>query len=228
MSMIDRKDGLFRGEFGGAMPLEMKELDETGEFEGYASTFNTIDQGDDMVMEGAFGASLSTRPAAKVKMLWQHNPTEPIGKWLELREDERGLFARGKLNLKVQRGAEAHELMKDGQIDGMSIGYRTQRYEIDRERGVRKLIQLDLLEVSAVTFPMNTTAAINRVKSGSLPTERQFEEWLTRDAGFSSKQAKAIIADGFKSLLTARDAGGDDQGLAESLSRLSAMLRGAR
>ena len=220
----DRKDGLFRGDFGTPAPFDMKALSEDGEFEGYAATFGDVDLGNDVVMPGAFSASLVKWPAHKVKMLHQHRPDEIAGKWLELRETDKGLYAKGKLFLKVQRGQEIHEMMKEGQLEGLSIGYRTREYEIDNELGVRRLKKVDLREISIVTFPMNELAGVTLVKGDALPTEREFERFLMRDAGFTAQQAKAIIANGYKSLTNARDAGeSDDSG--SLLAQMAAVMR---
>lgn len=226
---IELKDGMFRGEYGLSSNFELKDLTEDGEFEGYGATFNDVDDGKDMILPGAFTKSLVSRPAAKVKMLWQHRNDEPCGKWIEMREDTKGLFCRGKLLLATSKGREAYEFLKEGVLDGLSIGYRTENYETDRELGIRKLIQVKLMEVSLVTFPMNQHSLISRVKSDQLPTEREFEQFLARDAGFSVQQAKAIVAGGYKSLLNARDAEtSDDQGLSMALHDAAARIRGSK
>ncbi|WP_082899222.1 HK97 family phage prohead protease [Sulfitobacter sp. EhC04] len=228
-NLLELKDGLFKGDLGGALQIDTKAVSENGEFEGYASHFNVVDQGDDMMMAGAFKESLSQIPAEKVRMLYHHDPREVIGKYTEIREDATGLFVKGRLFLSVQRGKEVHELMKERAIEGLSIGYRTKRYEIDRDNGVRRLLAVDLREISVVTFPMEAMAGITLVKhDGSLPTEREFERYLTRDAGFTAQQAKAIIADGYKSLnKAARDAGqgSDDAGFSQLLQQATALLR---
>ncbi len=128
--------------------------------EGYASLFGRRDQGGDVVERGAYGRSLAALGAAgrRVKMLWQHDPTQPIGIWDEVREDEQGLFVRGRLLTEVAKGREAAALIAAGAIDGLSIGYRTKRAE--REAGVRRLVELELWEVSLVTFPMLTDARV--------------------------------------------------------------------
>lgn len=215
------KDSEFKGDLGRPVGLDVKQISEQGEFEGYASVFGDRDQGDDIVVSGAFSDSLVSHPIERVKMLWQHRPDKPIGKWLEAREDTKGLYVRGKLFLGIQQGRECHELMKEGAIDGLSIGYRTKSHQYDTDLGIRRLIKLDLREISVVTFPMLESATVSLVKGDSLPTEREFERWLMRDAGFSAQQAKAIIADGFKSLKSARDAGtGDENGLLEAIRGL--------
>jgi uncharacterized protein len=125
-----------------------------GTVEGYASLFGEIDQARDMVMPGAFAASLKLRPVRRVPMLFQHDPAEPIGVWLELTEDFRGLYARGRLIPEVVRARELLALLRAGTADGLSIGFRTVRGRIDPKTRIRKLDQIDLWEISLVTFPM--------------------------------------------------------------------------
>ncbi len=122
---------------------------------GYASLFGEVDQGGDVVARGAYGASVAALAAEgrRVKMLWQHDPAQPIGVWDEVREDERGLWVRGRVLDVTQRGREAAALIAAGAIDGLSIGYRTRRASKDG-RGHRVLDELELWEVSLVTFPM--------------------------------------------------------------------------
>ena len=126
-----------------------------GTVEGYASLFGEIDQARDMMMPGAFAQTLKTRGAsAEIPMLFQHDPAEPVGVWLELREDFRGLWARGKLIPDVMRARELLSLVEAGVVDGLSIGYRTVRGRIDPRTRVRQLYQVDLWEISIVTFPL--------------------------------------------------------------------------
>ena len=134
------------------------------EISGYASLFGVADQGGDVVMPGAYGASLARLAAAgrRVKMLWQHDPAQPIGIWQELREDARGLWVKGHLLAEVERGREAAALLEAGALDGLSIGYRTLRSEREgpgQGKG-RKLLELELWEVSLVTFPMLSEARV--------------------------------------------------------------------
>jgi HK97 family phage prohead protease len=133
----------------------MKFAAEGGVVEGYASVFGVRDQGGDVVQGGAYAASLARLAAAgrRVKMLWQHDPAQPIGVWDEVREDARGLWVRGRILDAVTQGREALALMAAGAIDGLSIGYRTVRAERDG-KGQRLLNEIDLWEVSLVTFPM--------------------------------------------------------------------------
>ena len=137
---------------------------EDGTFEGYASLFEVADLGKDVVAPGAFSASLARRGVGGVRMLWQHDPAEPIGRWLAIAEDARGLRVRGELNLAVGRAREIHALMRGGAIDGLSIGFRVERARTDRA-GLRRLERLDLWEISVVTFPMMPGARIGAGKS---------------------------------------------------------------
>ena len=132
----------------------------TGEFDGYASLFGVPDLGGDLVVRGAFAESLVRRGPSGVKMLWQHDSGEPLGRWLDLVEDERGLRVRGRLSPHVGRAREVAALMADGAVDGLSIGFRVVEGARDRARGLRRLVKLDLWEVSIVTFPMLPGARI--------------------------------------------------------------------
>lgn len=125
---------------------------------GYGSRFGEADQNGDIVEAGAFAASLARLKAAgrSVKMLWQHDPAQPIGVWGEVAEDPIGLRVSGRLITEVAKGAEAAALLAAGAIDGLSIGYRTIRAE--KAGKGRRLIELDLWEVSLVTFPMLPSA----------------------------------------------------------------------
>jgi hypothetical protein len=171
---------------------------DEGTFTGYASVFDVIDDGLDVVKRGAFAQTLAS--GRRVKMLWQHDMAQPIGVWDEMREDDRGLFVRGRLVREVRQAAEAHALLAAGALDSMSIGYRV--IEASDDGRIRSLDKVDLLEVSLVTFPMNRSALVTGVKS--VRTIREFERCL-RDAGFSQREAKAIAADGFKGFAAHRD-----------------------
>lgn len=194
---------------------------EDGTFEGYASVFGVVDQGYDVVERGAFVKSLARR---KPKMLWQHEMDKPIGVWDEVREDERGLYVKGRLLTEVAKGREALALLKAGAIDSMSIGYRTVEATMEQgDRMIRKLLEVDLFEISIVTFPMLPDAKVTGVKS--ITTERDFEQFL-RDAGFSKSEAVAVTLHGFKGLTKRRDAGedkADDEGLSSLLSKLNTL-----
>ena len=185
-------------------PFQVKEFDaETGIFEGYANTFDYKDHAGDITQKGAFTKSLmrhkenGTMPA----LLWQHEMKSPIGVWLDMKEDAKGLWAKGKLTKGVQKADEALLLMKDGALKGLSIGYFPEDEEYSKENKANLLKQVDLLETSLVTFPCNDQSQVESVKTmirnGDMPTEREFEKAL-RDLGFSQKLAKQIIAVGYK------------------------------
>jgi uncharacterized protein len=129
--------------------------------QGYASLFGVRDQGGDVVQKGAYAASLKALAASgrRVKMLWQHDPAQPIGVWEDVREDATGLWVKGRILADVERGREAAALLAAGAIDGLSIGYRTLRAERDG-KGQRLLAELELWEVSLVTFPMLPEARV--------------------------------------------------------------------
>jgi len=143
--------------------FDVKALSETGEFEGYGSVFGVVDLGLDVVERGAFAKTLQERP--KIKLLWQHDQHQPIGVFTEAYEDEHGLYMKGQLNLEVRQGREAYALLKQGAMDGMSIGYQTVKYRHDEESGIRYITELKLWETSLVTFPMNEVAQVSAVKS---------------------------------------------------------------
>jgi uncharacterized protein len=185
--------------------LEIKSLKDTGEFEGYGSTFGgEADAYGDVIADGAYSESLAAHKAKGTmpKLFWQHNSDEPIGKWLEAKEDDHGLLMRGKLNMDVQRGKEAYALLKAGDIDGLSIGYRIKEYSVDTETHVWTLQKLDLIEVSIVSVGANENAVVQSVKAakavhdlteklkaGDRLSEREFETWL-KGLGFSNSQAE--------------------------------------
>jgi HK97 family phage prohead protease len=142
-----------------------------GAFEGYASLFGVIDLGRDRVVQGAFRDCLARKPPSAVKLLWQHDPAHPLGVWEEIAEDEKGLKVRGQLDLAVAKAREVHALMRSGAVDGLSIGFRTERARKDNATGVRNLEKLDLWEVSIVTFPMLPGARVSAVKRMPTPPE---------------------------------------------------------
>lgn len=188
--------------------MEIKSLKDSGEFEGYGSTFGgEPDSYGDVIADGAYTESLASHKAKGTmpKMFWQHDPSQPIGKWLEAEEDDTGLMMRGKLNMGVQRGKEAYALLKEGDIDGLSIGYSIKAYEVDTDSGVWTLTEIDLKEVSVVSIGANENATINsvkaakaahdlteRLKAGDQLEGREFETFL-KGLGFSNSQAERAV-----------------------------------
>lgn len=193
----------------GAALLDIKSLEEKGQFEGYASTFGgEPDSYGDIIAPGAFSDSLAHHASRGTmpKMFWQHDPREPVGKWTAAAEDGKGLLVTGQLNMGVQRAREAYELLKAGDIDGLSIGYRIRGHEVDEERGTWTLTKLDLHEVSIVSIGANENATIAAVKSerraieiseklraGVRPTERELDAWFKWALDCSNSQAERAV-----------------------------------
>jgi len=181
--------------------------EQEGVFSGYASTFGNVDNGNDIVAKGAFTKSLAERPATKVKLLSQHKTDEPIGIFTEMFEDSKGLYVKGRLALGTQKGRETYELMKMGAIDGMSIGFRAnpEKQTYNESKRTRTLNEVQLLEISLVTFPMNERAIVQSVKG-----DKSIREWETilRDSGSLSRSEAKVGAKALMEALYHRD---DDQ-----------------
>ena len=188
--------------------FEVKELSDAGEIEGYASVFGVQDKGGDTVERGAF----SSAAGKSVPMLWNHDPGQPIGVWSQMSEDEYGLRVKGRLVMEVAKAREAHALIGGGALKGLSIGYRAKGFE--RVGNGRKLTEIDLMEISAVTFPMLPDAQVTSLKSDM--TIRDWEGFLRDEGRLSHREAKAFCAGGFKALAALRDEAdeGDDAGAA--------------
>ncbi|MBW0157278.1 HK97 family phage prohead protease [Sedimentimonas flavescens] len=157
--------------------------------EGYASLYGVPDQGGDVVQPGAYARSLERLRArgGSVKMLWQHDPAQPIGVWDEIREDARGLYVKGRLLLDVERAREAAALIGAGAIDGLSIGYRTVSAQKDA-KGQRLLAELELWEVSLVTFPMLREARV--AAKGDSPDPETWREMVEALNGAAAELAR--------------------------------------
>lgn len=149
-----------------SVSLEIKSIDESGRFAGYASVFDVVDQQRDVVQKGAFVQSLRNR-VSEIKLLWQHDMAQPIGYFTEIFEDAYGLYVEGQLLLNVEKAREAFTLLKQGVVKGLSIGYAPIHYRMNPDDGVRELSQVELYEISLVTFPANAVAEVSVVK-GSL------------------------------------------------------------
>ena len=183
-------------------PMELKEVQETGAFEGLASVYGNTDLGGDIVMPGAFKEFVRT-PDGSIVLLDSHNTRAPIGKG-QVIDSHMGLAIKGQLNLKVSRARDVHELMKDGIINGLSIGFDILPGGSEmHEDGTRRIKSVKLWEVSTVVFPMNPEAQIYGVKGAHCTNIREYEA-LLRDVGFSQMQAK-ILALSWKDLPGQRD-----------------------
>jgi HK97 family phage prohead protease len=184
--------------------LKIKSLGELGHgvFSGYGSTFGNVDRVGDIVERGAFERTLEThkKNGTMPAMLIHHDMTRPIGRWIDMREDEYGLNVEGKLTTGVRDADEAYALLKDGAINSMSIGYKVLREDYDHRTGINHLHEVELHELSLVTIPANAAAIVGAVKDAEgNPNIRELEAVL-REAGLSRREAKAFLAEGFKAL----------------------------
>lgn len=203
------------------MRFEVRNLMEDGTFEGYGSVYNVIDSYGTKFAPGAFAASLAAHKKAGTmpKLLWQHDPSQPIGTYTAMSEDSRGLMVKGKFVQSVPQARAAYELLQAGALDGLSVGFMTQASDMDPQTGIRTITDADLWEVSIVTFAANPAAKVDSVRAADrIRTERDLERFLRDEGGFSHARAKAIASRGFKAATDPRDEGG-------SLSDLVASLR---
>lgn len=191
---LERKDSAVRRETR-AISLQIK-ASADGTIDGYGSVFDVKDNYDDIIAPGAFAASLKAHKAAGTMpaMLWQHESDEPIGIWTEMTEDANGLRVKGQLALETVRGKEAHVLLKMGALNGLSIGFMSKQWAYDTETDIRTLTEIDLWEVSLVTFPANEKARITNVKSADELAAPKDAERILRDAGFSKADATAFVS----------------------------------
>jgi len=196
---------MLRKDFG----LSVKAVSEEGVVEGYGSTFGGApDSYGDVVVPGAFADTLvrHKREGTMPLMLWGHQAGElPIGNWVDIAEDGKGLWMKGELDLEDPVGQRVHKALKRKSVRGLSIGYETKASRPDPKRqGVTLLEAVDLWEVSIVNFPANRRSLVTGVKAalegGTLPSLPDFEEFL-REAGFSKTQAAAIAGKGLSHLL---------------------------
>jgi HK97 family phage prohead protease len=151
------------------IPIEIKEVTADGTFTGYGAVIGNVDSDRDVIEPGAFAKTLKKKKPSKIKLLWQHDPTQPIGVWQAMEEDKRGLKVQGQLLIGqgVPKADEAYALLKAGALDAMSIGFAIPPggAEWDSAKGVRTISEVDLWEISLVTFPANHRARITRVKA---------------------------------------------------------------
>lgn len=179
--------------------VTLADVESDGAFSGYASLFGKVDMAKDAVVAGAFRRSLRLKGPESVRMLFQHDPNQPIGRWTEIREDARGLFVRGKLTPGVAKSQEVLRLMRAGALDGLSIGFRTVRAKKDLGTGVRRILEADLWEISIVTFPMLPEARIERIKglgpAGARRPRPDHQRWLRQS---SAGQGQADLTELFR------------------------------
>lgn len=219
----------------GFLEVKADGSDPEGTIRGYGSIFGAVDSYGEMTIPGCFKKSLAQWRKSKrpIKMLWNHSSLEPIGGWYEFEEDEKGLALVGQLNLEVARARETYSLIKRREIDGLSIGYfevKVDPYDYDSDEP-RKLYELDLREVSPVTFPALKEAQLDPIKAkrmrGELLSIREYETALREKFGWSRAFAEDVATLGYKSVLL-REQGPDavpDQAVAEEIKSLRAASR---
>ncbi|QPS78605.1 MULTISPECIES: HK97 family phage prohead protease [Delftia] len=192
---LERKEGPGGREVR-SYALQLKATGDDGTVEGYGSVFGERDSYDDVIAPGAFKGSLAAHKAVGTMpaMLWQHDGAKPIGIWTEMVEDSKGLRIKGQLALETVLGKEAHALLKLGALNGLSIGFVSKQWTYDRDTDVRTLTELDLWEVSLVTFPANGKARVTNVKAADDLAVPKDAERLLRDAGFSKSDATAFVS----------------------------------
>lgn len=177
----------------------VKGIDETGYVEGLGAAFNNVDFGGDRILRGAFQKTLSGRNG--VPMLLYHDMRRPVGKWSELSESDDGLLVKGKISIKTREGGEAYELVKDGALSGLSIGYDVPKDGKRMAGKVRELLDLILHEVSLVTIGMNPDAGVTGFKdqdvfqrwlAGVRPQRRELEAMLKEAFSVSNSEAERM------------------------------------
>lgn len=194
--------------------MELKGIDDAGTFSGWASVWDHTDSHMDRVQRGAFKKSLAEhkRKGSTPKLFWQHRMDEPLGRWTVVQEDDVGLYVEGKLNMNVQRAREAHALLRERDIDGLSIGYWPEDVaESKTHPGTMEVRAVRLVEISIVSAPSNDRALVSEVRAeieraaeysvlrqklaaGDLPSERELEKGLREAFGFSNSEAVRAVS----------------------------------
>ncbi|MCZ4344494.1 HK97 family phage prohead protease [Devosia neptuniae] len=199
-----------------ALRLKFDAASGNGEFSGYASTYGGLpDSYGDVIAAGAYSETLKAHKAAGTMpvMLWAHDQARPIGRWLEMKEDAKGLFVRGQCNLNTTAGRDAHEHIKAGDVTGMSIGYRIKEYSVDNDTGIWTLESVELREVSVVALPANQSALI---------TSKADLVDLMVKSGLPHSAARKVAAGGFSALSHKNET--DDELVKAALATVNASL----
>lgn len=200
---------------------------EEGMFEGYGSVFNNTDLGNDVIRTGAFKKSLKKRGPKGVKLLYQHKSDMPIGVFDEIKEDQHGLKVKGRLALKTQAGRDAFELMKMGALDGLSIGFKPNPKAVHYDKRTKKRVieEVELMEISLVTFPMNPEARVRSVKGEDLSI-REWENGM-RDAFNLSRSEAKMAAKAVHQVFEQREVAPDTE-LVDAINNLTIKLNSWR
>lgn len=205
-----------------AFALQIKAAGDDGTVEGYGSVFGVTDNWNDIIAAGAFAQSLADHKAAGTMpaMLWQHDCDEPIGIWTDMVEDAKGLRIKGRLALDTTRGKEAFALLKMGALNGLSVGFISKQWSYDTETDIRTLTEIDLWEVSIVTFPANEKARVTNVKSADEAVAPKDAEKILREAGFSKSDATAFVSRVMRMGETRRDSADSAAAAMKAANRL--------
>lgn len=197
------------------VPFELKAVDDSGNFEGYAAVFNNVDLGDDVIQAGAFTRVKTTR-GGKLKLALYHDLTRLVGA-ADYTQDDHGLLLKGQVNLNVSYARDGYELMKAGILDSMSIGFNTIKADFEERAGrrVRIIKEAELWEASFVPFGMNPEAQVLSVKSDI----RVFEKALRERMGLSQKEAATVASLGYTALR--RDGGSEATAIVDELKDIS-------
>ena len=176
--------------------FEVKAVGDDGVIEGYGSVFDVRDSYSDIVVKGAFAASIKSHRENKSMpaMLWQHDTSTILGVWTEMSEDSNGLKLKGKLAMDTVKGKEAHALLKMGALNGLSIGFMSKQAQYDEKTEIRTLTEVEIWETSIVTFPANTKARVTHVKSADDLATPKDAERILRDSGFSKADATTFVS----------------------------------
>lgn len=222
--MLERKDRELQRR---AFQFKVKAVEDSGRFSGYASVFGVLDSYREIVAAGAFTNTIKEIAASgrPLPCLWQHLSAAPIGGYDKLVEDERGLFVEGfLLTNEIEKARETHALMKAGIVSGLSIGYYVLKDSYNEKEFIRTLSELELVEVSVVTFPANPEARVDTIKAklmrGDQVSIREFEQHL-REQGWSRLEAEAIAKSGYKP--NAGGSGDSRHGTATSVEALRSL-----
>lgn len=189
--------------------VELKLADDGRKFSGYASVFNGVDSYGDTILPGAYKATISDRERP-IQMRWNHHGPV-IGKWVEVREDEKGLYVEGELTPGHSVAEDAYALMKHQAVTGMSIGYRIPPGGMEKDGEKRLLKEIELVEISVVESPADLGAQVGDVKAAITDAESLKDvERLLRDAAGLSRSEAQMLVSRIKTLCQS-DSGAKDQ-----------------
>lgn len=153
---------------------EIKAMEDDNIIEGYGAFFNNVDSHREKIQRGAFAKTIKENKN-RIKYLWQHDMREPIGKILEIYEDEKGLYLKAKIS-ETDTGKKAMQLVRDGILNEMSIGFETIKDDYETQKNIRTLKEIKLYEVSLVTLASNPMAQVTAYKDFNDTIEQNFDK----------------------------------------------------